>query len=630
MDRNTIIGFVLMGLILFGFFWINQPSPEQLEARKRYQDSVRTVQLENSLREAQELKKLEEEQQVFEKEMSDSLRMAIANDKYGAFGVAVSGTDEIVSLENSLVKVEINTRGGDVYKVTLKEYQTYDDKPVELLDGEGSVFNLVLPVGNDRIVNTSEMYFNVKQLSENSVVLSLPAGENKSLDYIYTLAPDDYMLKFDVKANNLSDVLLPSSEIGAIWKTNLRQQEKGRKFENRYASLYYKYLRDDVDYLSESSNERKEITTGLKWIAFKDQFFSSVLIADKEIVSSILKSEMAPDDSEYLKRYTAEMILPFDVSGRTESGFRYYFGPNQYKILKAYDKELSGSDKLELKRLVPLGWGIFRWVNQILIIPMFNFFGSFLSNYGIIILLMTIVIKLILFPLTYKSYLSTAKMRVLRPEIEKINERIPADKPTERQQATMALYNKAGVNPMGGCLPMLLQMPILFAMFSFFPSSIELRQQSFLWAQDLSSYDAIVSWNTYIPIITPYFGNHISLFCLLMTITNLIYTKINMGMTDTGSQQMPGMKMMMYMMPLMFLFFFNDYASGLSYYYFVSTLITILQTYAMRKFIDEEKLLKAINENKKKPQKKSGWMQRLEEAQKQQAELQKQQQKNKR
>jgi YidC/Oxa1 family membrane protein insertase len=627
MDRNTVIGFILMGLIFVGFFWVNQPSPEQIEARKRYQDSLLAADTERALKETQELARLEKERQLME--TSDSIRQALAETKFGVFSVAASGTEEMIILENELIKVEISNQGGYVRKVTLKEYHTYKEEPVVLLDGENTIFNLALITGNNKTVNTSEMFFRVKERTDSTVILTLPAGEGRSLDYTYILPANDYMMKFDIHANNLGNVLLPSTEIGAIWNTRIKQQEKGRKFENRYASLHYKLQGDDVESLSESSNERIEIKNGMKWVAFKDQFFSSVLIADDEIQAGVLNSKMAPDSSAYLKNYSAELTLPFDYTGKTSTGFRYYFGPNQYKILKSYDKDLSGDDKLELKRLVPLGWGIFRWVNQLLIIPMFNFFGTFIANYGIIILLMTLVIKLILFPLTYKSYLSTAKMRVLRPEIEKINERIPEDKPTERQQAVMMMYQKAGVNPMGGCLPMLLQMPILFAMFSFFPSSIELRGQSFLWAQDLSSYDAITTWNTYIPIITPYFGNHISLFCLLMTITNLVYTKINMSMTDTGSQQMPGMKYMMYLMPLMFLFFFNDYASGLSYYYLVSTLITIIQTFVMRRFVDEKKLLEVIHQNQKKAPKKSSWMQRLEEAQKQQAELQRKQQQRK-
>jgi len=621
-NKNTIIGFSLIGLIFFGFMWLNQPSEKQIEERKRYLDSIAAVQKENIIRQSEQLAKLEEEERLAAAE-SDSVKMSKAANKYGVFGLASAGTEEIIALENDLIRVEINTKGGDVNRVVLKEFLTYKGDTVTLLDGEGSRFNLILNASNHRIISTSDMFFEVKAITDNSVILSLPAGEGKSLDYTYILRPDDYMVDFSIKANDLYDVLMPSSEIGADWKAKLKQKERSRKFENRYTALYYRNLQGSVDNLSESSAESKEITNGLHWIAFKSQFFSSVLIAEKEIVSAKLKTEMAPENSEYLKFCTATMMIPFDVKGETATNFRYYFGPNRYSLLKSYDRGVDPADRLELKRLIPLGWGIFGWVNQLLTIPMFNFFGSFIGNMGIVILLLTIVIKMLLFPLTYKSYMSSAKMRVLRPQVEEINERIPADKPTERQQAVMGMYRKAGVNPMGGCLPMLLQMPFLIALFYFFPSAIELRQQSFLWAADLSSYDAIVSWNTHIPLISEYFGNHISLFCLLMTITNVAYTHVNMGMMDTGAQQMPGMKQMMYVMPVMFLFFFNDYASGLSYYYFVSTLITIIQTYAIRKFVNEEKLLVTIKENQKKPQKKSAWLERLEQAQKQQEELRK-------
>jgi len=318
-----------------------------------------------------------------------------------------------------------------------------------------------------------------------------------------------------------------------------------------------------------------------------------------------------------LKAYTAEMSVPFDPTGKTPTTFRFFFGPNQYKILSAIKSNNKDDSGLQLNRLIPLGWGIFGWVNKFAIIPMFNFFSLFMSNFGLIILLMTVVIKLVLFPLTYKSYISSAKMRVLKPEIDEINAKIPADKAAERQKATMELYGKVGVSPMSGCLPTLLQMPILFAMFSFFPAAIELRQQSFLWATDLSAYDSIMT----LPFTVPFgFGNHISLFCLLMTATNIVFTKLNMANTPTNDQ-MGGamMKWMMYLMPLMFLFMFNNYASGLSYYYFISTLISIGQTYVIRATVDEKKMLDELHAKRKsnlnKPVKKSGFMSRLEKMQ---------------
>ena len=404
------------------------------------------------------------------------------------------------------------------------------------------------------------------------------------------------------------------------WSAKIRQQEKGRTFEDRYSSIDYKYVADDVEKLSESKNDEKKLTNKVKWIAFKDQFFSSILIADESLNSTTLKSTLESVNSGYLKAYTAEMSVPFDPTGKTPTTFRFFFGPNQYKILSAIDHSTKPESDLQLNKLIPLGWGIFGWVNRFAIIPMFNFFSLFMTNFGLIILLMTVVIKLVLFPLTYKSYISSAKMRVLKPEIDEINAKIPADKAAERQKATMELYGKVGVSPMSGCLPTLLQMPILFAMFSFFPAAIELRQQSFLWATDLSAYDSIMT----LPFTVPFgFGNHISLFCLLMTATNIVFTKLNMANTPTNDQ-MGGnmMKWMMYLMPLMFLFMFNNYASGLSYYYFIATLISIGQTYAIRATVDEKKMLADLHAKRKlninKPAKKSGFMSRLEKMQQEQ------------
>ena len=323
--------------------------------------------------------------------------------------------------------------------------------------------------------------------------------------------------------------------------------------------------------------------------------------------------------------------MPFDLLGTQPTDLQFYFIPNKFALLSDYNDNLSGDDKLHLEKLVPLGWGIFRWVNQFFVIPLFDFLGKYINNYGWLIFLLTVIVKLILYPLTYKSYMSSAKMRVLRPQVEEINAKYPEqEQAMERQRQIMELYSRAGASPMSGCIPLLLQMPILIALFMFFPSAIELRHESFLWAQDLSTYDAIISWDVHIPLISTYFGNHISLFCLLMTITNIVYTKYNMEMTNTGQQQMPGMKLMMYLMPLMFLFIFNSYASGLTYYYFISTLITIAQTLVFRFTINEEKLLAKLEANKRKPLKKSGFMKRLEEAQRMQEEQLKRQQEQRR
>ena len=500
-----------------------------------------------------------------------------------------------------------------------------------LFDEKDSKFDFTLVTADNRVVNTGDLYFTpVKGNDRNSITMRLNSGEGSLLDFMYTLKPDDYMLQFSIKGTGLNGVLSPgTTALDLLWQQKIIQQEKGRKFEDRYATVYYKFMADDVEYLSETKNDSKQLSNRLKWVAYKDMYFSSILIAGNEgFESTTIDSKMLPEDGSFLKEYKTTTSVPFDLKGNEATDMRFYFGPNQFSLLKSYDDDVEKADQLDLEKIVPLGWGIFRWVNQYFVIPLFNFLGQFIHSYGLLIFLLTVIVKLILFPLTYKSYMSSAKMRVLRPQVEELNAKYPGqDKPVERQRAIMELYSRAGASPMAGCVPMLLQMPILVALFMFFPSAIELRHQSFLWAHDLSTYDAIVSWNTYIPIITPYFGNHISLFCLLMTVTNIIYTKFNMDQTNTGQQQMPGMKAMMYMMPLMMLVFFNQYASGLTYYYFISTLITILQTVIFRYTINEDKLLAKLEENKKKPMKKSGFMKRLEEAQKaQQAQLERQKQ----
>lgn len=633
MDRNTLIGFLLIGVVLFAFSWFNQPTPEQVEAQRRYQDSIAKIEYTKQLElQAQENKTNQSEADFAG--VPDSLQLERMQNTYGAFTAAMQGTEEFVTLENDLVEIRLSTKGGRVAYARLKEYDTYDEKPLILFEKNESKFDWTLVTATNRVANTGDMYFTaVKGNDPNTVTMRLPAGEGNSLDFTYSLAPDDYILNYSIKAVGLNGILAPSTNaLDLTWEQDIRQQEKGRKFEDRYTALYYKYVADDVDNLSEGKNDSKNISNRLKWIGYKDMFFSTVLIAEDGFEATTLDSRMVTTDG-YLKKYKSTTSVPFDIQGRESTDFRFFFGPNQYALLKDYDKGVAPEDQLDLERMISLGASIFRWVNQYFVIPVFDFFGRHLSNYGLIIFLLTLVVKIVIFPLTYKSYMSSAKMRVLRPQVEEINEKYPGqDKAMERQKATMELYSRAGASPMSGCVPMLLQMPVLIALFMFFPSAIELRHESFLWAQDLSTYDAIFSWNTYIPIITPYFGNHISLFCLLMAITNIVYTKYNMEMTNTGQQQMPGMKMMMYFMPVMMMVFFNQYASGLTYYYFISTLITIIQTLAFRFFINEDKLLAKLEANKKKPNKKSGLMKRLEEAQKMQEEQLKkqQQQRNKR
>lgn len=616
MDRNTVLGFVLIGAILFAFSWLNQPSKEQL-AQKLKNDSIAYA----NQAKADSIKAIK----TITAAQNQVVDTAILNQRFGAFAAAAKGVEKTETLENKHFKITFNNKGGRISSVLLKEYQTHDSLPLILFQGGESSFGLSLNTKNGKI-NTEELYF-TPILKDSTLTMRLAVSETSYLDFIYTINPDKYLIKFDVRSNGLEPLLAANTKAFELnWNQRLRQQEKSHKSEDRYSQLYYKHLDDKVDYLSESKDDEKTVEDKVKWIAFKDQFFSTVLISNSEFSTVKISSKQVKTPG-YLKDYAASAKVSFDAKGAANASFTYYFGPNHYPTLRSLDKGLSDQDKLRLDKMIPLGFNLLRWINQVSVIPLFNFFEKWISNYGIIILLLTLVIKLVLFPLTYKSYISSAKMRVLRPQIEELNAKYPGnDKAMDRQKATMDLYRRAGVNPMAGCVPMLLQMPILIAMYMFFPSSIELRQESFLWATDLSTYDSIYSWSQHIPFLSDYYGNHISLFVLLMTATNIVYTKFNMEATNTGQAQLPGMKTMMYLMPLMFLFFLNEFAAGLSYYYFVSTLITILQTLAFRQFINEEKLLAKLHENQKKPaKKKSGFMARLEEAQKKQVELQKQQ-----
>ncbi len=618
---------------MVGFTLLTRPSQEEIARQKKYNDSITLVrQQEMALQQVQDSvnKTIAFADSVVQS--TDSTAVAVRADAFGGFSAAAFGEEKFYTLENELLKLVVSNKGGRVYSAELKKYKAQEGKPLYLFDKDESSFNYVLVTNNNRVVNTSDLFFEpqgeIVKTAEGAQTLTMrlkTSLENSYIDFIYSLPADDYMVRYDVKANNMNEIMPMSiNSLEMSWHSDIRQQEKGRSFEERYSALHYRYMAGDMDKLNQTKTDQKNVDNQIKWIAFKDQFFSSVLIADKSFSSSILKSEVMDEKSGYLKSYTADMVVPFDLTGKEPTGFRMYFGPNHYKTLSSYDKGVEKEDKLYLRELISLGWGIFGWVNRFFVIPMFNFFSKYVGNFGIIILLMTIVIKLLLAPLTHKSYLSSAKMRVLKPEIDEINARIPADKAMERQQATMALYNKMGVSPMSGCLPMLLQMPLLIAMFQFFPAAIELRQESFLWVNDLSAYDTLFSWKANIPLIGSFLNNHVSLFALLMTVTSIFSTKISMQNTTTSPDQ-PGasmMKYMMYFMPVMFFFMFNSYASGLTYYYFLSSLFTILQTAIIRASINDEKLLAELRAkskvNAKNPKKKSSFMERLEKMQREQ------------
>ncbi|TRX70599.1 membrane protein insertase YidC [Carboxylicivirga sp. M1479] len=605
MDKNSITGIILITVILGFFWWINKPSEEQLAQQQHRRDSIAMV--EQIRIEAEAKAAAVQAQNTLETEATkDSATIALEKtNRYGLFANAAEGEQSFVTLENNVIKMKISTKGARIFSVELKDYKTHDGQPLLLQDGDQNKFGFYFS-HNNRNFHTNDLFFDVASTSSNKADFVINAAEGK-MTFSYALPDDSFMADFNIITRNMGSII--STNTGSLpleWEMRMDAKEKAPDFERQRAGVYFKFAQEDVDQIDAMKSDSEILNTKVQWVAFKDQFFSSVFIAKDNFLSGEVSTEAPEEKSERLiMNAKAQVNIPF--TGDDNHGFHFYFGPNDFKALKPYD------EAYQLRELVYLGWGFLRYIN-LGVIEVFHFFEGFISNYGLIILLLTILIKLLLFPLTYKSYVSTAKMKVLKPQIEEINNKIPKDKAMERQQATMALYRKAGVNPMGGCLPMLLQMPILFAMFQFFPASIELRGEAFLWADDLSAYDSIFQ----LPFEIPFYGDHVSLFCLLMAITNIVYTKINQDMTQS-TQQMPGMKGMMYMMPVMFLFFFNNYASGLSYYYFISTLITIGQTLLIRRFVDEESLLAKLNANKKKPTKKSKFQQRLEDMQRQQA-----------
>ena len=629
MDKNTWIGFGLIAAIIIGFSFINRPSKEELAERQRMQDSIaaiRAMEQEAILLSEKIAAEQARTQNVTTPESAEALAEQVAA-LYGPFAPSALGEEGTITIENEKVRLAIALRGGRIAKAELKEYKAYGDSinNLCLFQGEESHLSFTLITNNSRILSTENLYFTVvNQSTDNEGTTTLAMRLNTNIedcymDFVYTLSADDYMVDMSIQPHNIQWALAQNmSSLEMQWNQLIPQQEKGRKFEEKYAQLQYMFVGGDIEKLSEMKADRAKESARLKWIAYKDQFFSTVLIAGDAFESTQMESTPLNALSRHIKEYKTTASLPFDITGKKNVDLKYYFGPNHYNTLKAYDKDVEKSERLHLNELVPLGWKIVAWINKALVIPMFDLFSSWGLHIGVVILLMTLVIKLIILPFVFASYKSSAKMRVLKPQLDEINEKYPPEKMQERQQATMALYQKAGVSPMSGCLPMLFQFPVLMAMFWFLPTAIELRGQSLFWADDLSTYDAIITWNTSIPI----FGTHLSLFCLLMTIVNIVYTHITMQ-SQAGGQEMKIMKWMMYLMPLMFLFFFNDYAAGLSYYYFVSLLLTILQTMIFRWAIDDKKVLAEMEANAKKKgnQKKSGFAARLEAMQREQQRL---------
>lgn len=604
------------------------PSKKEMEAARHKADSIAMMQRADSIANAAALA---------EKNAGDTLAKPSAdttstgNDaKSGAFAAATKGENKFYTIENDVLKLKISSKGGYVYSAQLKNYQTFDTLPLILYRGDSSTFGFEFNTDDLKTINTSELFFHPVLNGQNtgdSVVLAgkdslqfalrvYPGGSDSAgaskgyIEYLYTLKEKQFMVGFTVHFVGMKGVMAENTQdLLLTWNTDLYRQEKSFKNELTQSTIYYMDNTGDVNNIPETKDKREKITTPVKWVSFKDQFFSVTLIAPDKFLSTDIETAAHPENSSrLLKSMSSSFSLAYSPTTDQQYNMQWYFGPNKFKILRSY--------KMNLERQIPLGWSFFlmQWINRFAVLPVFNWLESFGMNYGIIILLLTVMLKIVLFPIAWKTYISSAKMRILKPEVEEINARYPKKEDAmKKQQATMTLYKKAGANPMSGCVPMLLQFPILIAMFRFFPASIELRQQSFLWAHDLSSYDSVLN----LGFTIPFYGDHVSLFCLLMTISTIIYTKMNNDMMGS-TNAMPGMKTMMYLMPIMFLGFFNSYSSGLSYYYLLANLFTFAQMFFIRRLVNEDKLHARIQENKKKTVVKSGFQKRLEEMAKKQ------------
>ena len=610
MDKNTITGMVLIFIVLIVFSYLSRPSQEQLAAQQHYYDSIAQVE-----KRAAELQAKAEAVLANEREMA-------SKDSTSLFFNATQGTEQLVSIENNLAKLTLSTKGGSLYSATLKDYMSQDKvTPVTLFEGQEVSLNYLL-YNSKGVMETSDYYFTPVNQSENAVTMRLQADASSYVDFTYAMRPDTYLVDLTIQAVGMNGKLASTNNhIDIEWKQKARQIEKGYTYENRLAQLTYK-TDDDVEEMSATGDDSEDVKETVTWVAFKNQFFSAVMISDAGFNDTKLNSKMEERNSGYIKDYAADMNTVFDPSGNVPTEMHFYFGPNHYKILSALD---DGREKdWDMQRLVYLGWPVIRWINQFFTINVFDWLSKLGLGMGIVLLLMTLIVKIVILPTTWKTYMSSAKMKALKPKVDEINAKYPNEADAmKKQQEIMTMYSQYRVSPMGGCLPMIIQFPILMALFMFVPSAIELRQQSFLWADDLSTYDAFVTF----PFNIPFLGDHLSLFCVLMCITNLLYMMYNMKMQDTGANpSMAAMKYMNYIMPVVFLFILNDYPSGLNYYYFLSTLISVATMAWMRYSTDDAKLLAQLEANKKDPKemRKSGFQARLEAMQKQQEELQRQ------
>ena len=586
-DPYQFIGFILIALILTWMLYQNNPENYPAEKNK-----VNNVEPSKNINGSIDNKTVEN---GFIKSSND-----LAN-------LFLKPSVDFEQIENQKIEIEISTKGANISKLRLKEFDDYKKTPLFLINEDNTDLNLQINLSDGRILNTSEMYFIPKKENRDDnqvLILKSQISENKFISFVYSLKKDSYFVDFKIETQGISNILSTKNPPKVIWKSDVFRNSKSIDYENRYTELTYGYDGDKVDYLSLSGDD-EELVEEVRWVSYRQHFFSSIIVPETPFDKILMKSnDLAVEKSlkeKYTKSFESEFYIE-NTRGDLDSSFKFYFGPSDYQTLKDLDGDLEGS--------IPLGWGIFGWINRFVFLPLFGFLSSFLPH-GISIIIMTIIVRLAMSPVTYKSYVSQIKMKVLRPEVEEIAAKYKNDA-VKKQQETMSLYTRAGANPLSGCVPALIQLPVFYALFTFFPVAFVLRQKSFLWAEDLSSYDSIYD----LPFNIPFYGDHISLFPILASIAIFFYTKMTTGQQPMPQQPgMPNMKVIMYLMPLMMLFFFNNYSSGLSLYYFVSNLLTIILMLVIKNYIiDNEKILQKIEENKNKPRKPGGFAARLQKA----------------
>lgn len=628
MDKRSIFAYILIGLVLITYFNFSQPSAEQIQAQKELAEATRREELrKDSIVKADEAKFLSQ-----------------IDDNSSLFYNVLKGENKNVTIQNEKVKVDISTYGGRIASVSLKDYEDQNGGNVVIFDSKDKInvteANKELNGSNtinfffksnlaDRNINTNELFFTPVNVTDSSVVMRLDFKKGgRYIDFEYSLLGNSQMVNLNVTAHNMNDII-SGNEANITWKQFIRQLEPGYEFEQRFSSATYKPVDDDSDYLSQMADKSEKIEEPLKWLAYKNQFFSSIMIAGESFTDADIKSETIQKGKGLLKRCTSTMKTPFDPTGAEPTKLQFYFGPNKFDVLKESNALVINNEKdPDLQEIIYFGWPIVRWINRFFVMPLFDLLSGFGLNMGLVLILLTLIVKAVVYPFTKKSYISSAKMRALKPYIDEINAKYTKKEDAlKKQQETMALYQKFGASPMGGCLPMLIQMPIFIALYNFVPNAIALRQQSFLWAHDLSSFDSLISWDTYIwPI-----GDHVSIFCLLFCLTQIINTyytskmQPSMGGSPEMEQQQKMMRWMMYIMPVMFFFIFNEYSSGLNFYYFVSTLVSVFMFIYLRRVIKEDELLKKMEayaeSNKNNPAKQANMMARFEALQEQQKKL---------